>query len=184
MATLVITVIGDDRPGLVNVLADVVAEHGGSWERSQLAELAGKFAGIVTVDVPDSRSQALAEALGGLGGVLETTVHLVGEDEGVVATAPSGPEGDLLHLDLVGNDRPGIVKEITGILAGHQVSVEDLQTKVVPAPQAGGDLFAAKVRLRAPAEIDLSVLRQALEELAAELLVDISFDADDQPEWE
>ncbi|KUG59334.1 amino acid-binding ACT protein [Serinicoccus chungangensis] len=183
MATLVITVIGDDRPGLVNVLADVVAAHGGSWERSQLAELAGKFAGIVTVDVPDSRSQALAEALGSLGGVLETTVHLVGEDE-PAASAPSGPEGDLLHLDLVGNDRPGIVKEITGILAGHQVSVEDLQTKVVPAPQAGGDLFAARVRLRAPAGTDLSTLRQSLEELAAELLVDMSFDADDQPEWE
>ncbi|GAA4882719.1 glycine cleavage system protein R [Serinicoccus chungangensis] len=181
MATLVITVIGDDRPGLVNVLADVVAEHGGSWERSQLAELAGKFAGIVTVDVPDSRSQALAEALGGLGGVLETTVHLVGDD---AATGPARPAGDLLHLDLVGNDRPGIVKEITGILAGQQVSVEDLQTKVVPAPQAGGDLFAAKVRLRAPAETDLSALRRALEDLAAELLVDISFDADDQPEWE
>ncbi|WP_298890440.1 ACT domain-containing protein [uncultured Serinicoccus sp.] len=183
MATLVITVIGDDRPGLVAVLADVVAEHGGSWERSQLAELAGKFAGIVTVDVPDSRSRSLAEALGGLGGVLETTVHLVGEDE-LVATAPAGPEGDLLHLDLVGNDRPGIVKEITGILAEHEVSVEDLQTKVVPAPQAGGDLFAAKVRLRAPADTDLSALRRALEELAAELLVDISLDAEDQTEWE
>lgn len=177
MATLVITVIGDDRPGLVSALADVVAEHGGSWERSQLAELAGKFAGIVTVDVPDGRAESLAGALDGLGGVLETSVHLVGTE------APEA-SGELLHLDLIGNDRPGIVKEISAVLAAQQVSVEDLQTKVVPAPQAGGDLFAAKVRLRAPASTDLSALRAALEELAAELLVDLSFDSDDLPDWE
>ena len=89
-----------------------------------------------------------------------------------------------MHLDLIGNDRPGIVKEISAVLAAQQVSVEDLQTKVVPAPQAGGDLFAAKVRLRAPASTDLSALRAALEELAAELLVDLSFDSDDLPDWE
>ena len=182
MATLVITVIGDDRPGLVNVLADAVAGHGGSWERSQLAELAGKFAGIVTVEVPDGRSRALAEALGELGGVLETTVQLVGDD----ADAGPGavPEGDLLHLDLIGNDRPGIVKEISAVLAEQGVSVEDLQTKVVPAPQAGGDLFAAKARLRVPGTADQGALRQALEALASELLVDLDVEADDQPEWE
>ena len=49
MATLVLTLIGDDRAGLVNAVAEVVARHGGNWERSQMAELAGKFAGIVLV---------------------------------------------------------------------------------------------------------------------------------------
>ena len=63
MATLVLTVIGDDRAGLVNALADVVTAHGGNWERSQLAELAGKFAGIVQVSVADERADELAAAL-------------------------------------------------------------------------------------------------------------------------
>ncbi|WP_281965870.1 glycine cleavage system protein R [Serinicoccus marinus] len=178
MATLVITVVGDDRPGLVSALADVIAEHRGSWERSQLAELAGKFAGIATVDVAEASAQALADALAGLTGVLDTTVH----------TARPQPEqaedGGLLHLDLVGNDRPGIVKEITAALAEHRVSVEDLQTKVVPTPQAGGDLFAARARLRVPPEADLPGLRAGLERIATELLVDLSFEPGGDVDWE
>ena len=182
MATLVITVIGDDRPGLVSALADVVAEHGGSWGRSQLAELAGKFAGIVTVEVPDERAGELSAALEGLTGVLDTTVHTADSITAEAADAPTS--GASFHLDLVGNDRPGIVKEITGVLAEQRVSVEDLQTKVVPAPQAGGDLFAARASVRAPEDADVSGLRAALERLAGELLVDISFDADEQIDWE
>ncbi|ANS80476.1 Glycine cleavage system transcriptional antiactivator GcvR [Serinicoccus hydrothermalis] len=173
-----ITVVGDDRPGLVSALADVIAQHSGSWERSQLAELAGKFAGIVTVDVPEDRASGLAEALGGLTGVLDTTVH----------TARPQPErsgeGEVLHLDLIGNDRPGIIQEITAALTEQQVSVEDLQTKVVPTPQAGGDLFAARARLRVPDDADLPALRGALERIAQELMVDLSFEPEDDAGWE
>ena len=67
MATLVLTVIGDDRSGLVSALSGVIADHGGSWERSQMARLAGKFAGIVLVAVPDDRAEALIAELGPLG---------------------------------------------------------------------------------------------------------------------
>lgn len=177
MATLVITVIGDDRPGLVSSLADVVAEHGGSWGRSQLAQLAGKFAGIVTVDVPDARAGGLAEAVGALEG-LETSVQPAGAGEG--GAAGEAGEGRTFHLDLVGHDQPGIVQQISGVLARQRVSVEALDTRVVPAPQAGGDLFEARTAFRAPADVDVDALKRALEELAQELQVDVTFDAADQ----
>lgn len=177
MATLVITVIGDDRPGLVSALADVVAEHSGSWGRSQLAQLAGKFAGILTAEVPEDQVEALSEAVRGLRGVLDTTVHTAGAQADLAT-------GDTFHLDLVGNDRPGIIKEITSVLAAQQVSVEELATKVVPTPQSGGDLFTARASVRAPHGTDVPALRAALEQLAGELLVDISFDADDLADWE
>lgn len=174
MATLVITVIGDDRPGLVSSLADVVAEHEGSWARSQLAQLAGKFAGIVTVDVPDANAAALTEAVGGLEG-LDTTVQTAGGD-----TSAGDQGGETFHLDLAGHDHPGIVKQITGVLARQKVSVETLDTRVVPAPQAGGDLFEARAVFRAPADADLAGVKRALEELAQELQVDVTFDSEDQ----
>lgn len=181
MATLVITVIGEDRPGLVSSLADVVAEHEGSWGRSQLAQLAGKFAGIVTVDVPDANAPALTEALGRLEG-LETSVQAAG---GGAAEAVEEEAGTTFHLDLVGHDHSGIVQQITGVLAEHGVSVEALDTRVVPAPQAGGDLFEARTAFRAPADADVEALKQALEELAQELQVDVTFDAADQAAiWE
>lgn len=175
MTTLVITVIGEDRPGLVSALSDAVAGHGGSWVRSQLSELAGTFAGIVTVEVPPDAVEPLEAALRGLPGGLETRVRRLGDDPQRPA-----PEGPVAHLDLVGHDQPGIVQQITGVLAAAGVSVERLQTAVVAAPQSGGDLFQARARLRAPAGTDLSRLRSALEDLAQELQVDVAFGEDEQ----
>lgn len=181
MATLVITVLGEDRPGLVSSLADVVAAHGGSWGRSQLAQLAGTFAGIVTVDVPGDRAEALARAVGDLEGLDTTVRSAVGTLDG-----GGGPEeGATFHLDLVGHDQPGIVQQVSGVLAQQGVSVERLDTRVVPAPQAGGSLFEARAVFRAPEDADLMHLRSALEELARELQVDVTLDPGEQAAvWE
>jgi glycine cleavage system regulatory protein len=173
MTTLVLTVIGEDRPGLVSALADVVDEHGGSWGHSRMAEMEGTFAGIVTIEVPAEATAALREALLPLEGILTVTVRTADP-----AAAPD-PGGAALHLDLVGHDRPGLVKEITAVLAAQQVSVEALDTRTRPAPQAGGDLFEARARLRAPQGADTGALRLALEELAAELQVDLGLSAED-----
>ncbi len=83
VSSLVLTVVGDDRAGLVTALAEVVSAHGGNWEHSQLAELAGTFAGIVVVSVPDDRVGALRESLDLLDGMLKVTVHA-----GAAAPAP------------------------------------------------------------------------------------------------
>lgn len=166
MASLVVTVIGDDRAGLVNALADVIAEHGGNWERSQMAELAGKFAGIVLVTVPDRLSSDLVEALWPLEeqGILDVSVQ-VGEAQPF--------DGVRVDLTLVGADRPGIVREISHVLAGHGVSIDQLSTSTREAPMSGGMLFEASAVLELPAGTDLAAVQAALEALANELMVDI-----------
>lgn len=168
MATLVLTVIGDDRAGLVNALADVVTAHGGNWERSQLAELAGKFAGIVLVRVPDERAEELASALTPLSGLLEVALHS--------ATDSAGPAPDVQHIqvDLVGNDHPGIVRDVSGVLSRHGISIEKLITETREAPMAGGRLFEAHLTAPVPPGQDLGGLQDDLERLAAEIVVDIT----------
>ena len=171
MATLVLTVIGDDRAGLVNAVAQVVARHGGNWEQSQMAELAGKFAGIVLVTVPDAGSQALIADLQPLQGMLDVNVQ-VGDE--LLDTVPADVR--MFTLDLLGGDRPGIVREITDVLAAHSVNIESLRTETREAPMSGGRLFEASARLEVPVDADLGALRVALERLANELLVDIELD--------
>src|ERR1044072_596548 len=61
--SLVMTVIGNDRPGLVDSVASIVAEHGGNWLESRMSRLGGQFAGIVHVEVPADREQSLTKAL-------------------------------------------------------------------------------------------------------------------------
>ncbi|MFT4087154.1 MAG: ACT domain-containing protein [Gordonia sp. (in: high G+C Gram-positive bacteria)] len=166
MRTLVLSVIGDDRPGLVSALADAVATHGGNWDRSQLAHLAGKFAGIVVVSVPADDASSLIEAATALDGLLDVVVH-----EGGVDVTPGSEES--LTIGVLGNDRPGIVQELSSALSENGVSIDRLTTSTREAPMAGGLLFEAEFEVRVPSNADLAVIRTDLERVAAELLVDL-----------
>ena len=174
MATLVLTVIGEDRSGLVSALSGVIADHGGSWERSHMARLAGKFAGIVVVTVPEDRAEALITELGPLGteGLLDVTVER-GVDDGHVTD-----EVTRLSLELVGADRPGIVHDISRALADRHVGIEDLRTATREAPMFGGMLFEASATLLAPPTASMADLQGVLEELANELMVDLTLSAE------
>lgn len=169
MTPLVLTLIGDDRSGLVKVVASAVAHHGGNWERSQMAELSGKFAGIVLVTIPDDRVDSFNDAMTPLRGILEVTVQ---------RAEPAGEESDVLRwkLELLGADRPGIVSEVTTVLDRHGVSINSLTTETREAPMAAEMLFQAVADLEMPRSTDIAALRAALENLANELMVDIDLD--------
>ena len=165
MTSLVLTVIGDDRAGLVKALADVIAAGGGNWERSHLSELGGKFAGIVLVTVPQDRADALRAALAPLDGLLDVAVHdgsTPGPDEG-------GEPAEVRHvrIELLGNDRPGIVGAVSGVLARHGLSVASLESVTRDAPMAGGRLFDARAVVTVPSGVDLAVVQSDLEEIAS-----------------
>lgn len=172
MGTLVLTVIGDDRSGLVEAVAGVVARHGGNWDRSSMARLGTKFAGIVEVSIGDRLVDALIADLEPLSadGLLE-----IGFEEASEASPPD--DAVFLSLHLVGQDRPGIVHEISRALAGRGVSIDELTTASTSAPMSAEILFEAKATLRAPLDFDRDALATALEELANELMVDIELSA-------
>lgn len=172
MTTLILTVAGSDRPGLVAAVADIVDEHGGNWENSQLAELAGVFAGVIEVSVADERAAELTAALRTLDGLLTVAVHTgaVTTDAEDAAAGAARP----LTIQMLGNDRPRIVREVSTVLSAHRVSIEDMTTTVRDAAMSGGRLFEASVMAEVPASIDLETLRADLERLATEIQVDIT----------
>jgi len=173
MASLILTVIGPDRPGLVRALAHAVAAHGGSWLESRMARLAGQFAGIVMVEAPDTLLADL-RALESEG--LRIVVH-----PGAAGDPPAGehpPAGDQLIVEVVGNDRPGIVRDVARVLAEHGVNIEDLTTGVVSGSFSGETLFKATALVRAPDAASVSAIRAGLEFLSNEMMVDIQPAAD------
>jgi glycine cleavage system regulatory protein len=175
---LVLTLIGLDRPGLVETIAAEVARHHGNWEESRMARLAGHFAGLLRVSVPSDETQPLSDALSRLASTgLKLLVEPVGAQG---ATEP----GRALTLELVGNDRPGIVRDLASVLARRNVNVEELHTSCEAAPMAGGMLFRATAQVSVPAEASLDELRAALESLADDLMVELSFSADSVPHVE
>jgi glycine cleavage system regulatory protein len=166
VATFILTVLGDDRPGLVSAISAPISAHGASWERSQLSRLAGKFAGIVVVSVSDARFDSLTADLRALAEQgLQVLVERTDE--------PVERDAVRLTLDLLGADHPGIVAEISASLAAHDVNIEELSTDVRDAPMSGGTIFQAHAVLTAPLTASTDTLRSLLEGLANELMVEI-----------
>lgn len=169
--TLVMTIMAADRPGLVERLAACVANHGGNWLESRMCRLGGRFAGIARVEVAAAKLDELKHALNGLEA---DGLRIVLESGSGASVAP----GVNATLDLVGNDRPGILRSVTGVLAAHGVNVEELSSECVPAPMGGGELFQAKARLRVPAGVRLEQVRTDLERIAADLMVELRLHAE------
>ena len=165
-ADKLLTFIADDRPGLVERLSEVVIEHEGNWLESRMSQLAGKFAGIVRVSLPGPRVAGFELALAQLEGV-GLTLRL--------ESAPPGqphPVTVAWCLEIVGNDRPGIVHEFASALAERGINVADMRTDVSPAPMGAGLLFSAEADIDVPAELDIFELQQELESIADELTID------------
>jgi len=167
--SIVLTVIADDHPGIIQIVSEVLDAHGGNWTQSSMSSLAGQFAGILLASVPEENSNACITDLQGLESRGLRVIANISSDQtpGVITKK--------YVLDLVGNDRPGIIHDITTLLANHKVSVNDLETTVESASMAGGMIFKASAILEVPETLDAYTLESELEDLANDLMVDIRF---------
>ena len=163
---LVLTAIGEDKPGLVESLAQVIADNSGNWLESSMSQLAGKFAGILRVSVSDSEVDRLISALDGISDQLTLVIERVDSDFEIELP-------QTVELNLIGNDRPGIIREFSHVLASLSVNVEQLSTDCVPAPMSSEVLFWAKANLKVPVGLKLEVLQQEIERLADDLIVEM-----------
>ena len=172
---LVLTVIADDRPGLVDTLSRTIASHEGSWLESRMSRLAGKFAGVLRIEVTSDKSDELERALRSLEG---EGFHIQLERSADPGEALAPQE---LMLEVVGHDRPGIVAAISHALARQQVNVESLETERKNAAMSGERLFQVKARLQVPATVDEDALRLSLEAIAGDLMVDLRVGSPQKP---
>ena len=165
---LVMTIIGPDRTGLVEAVARAVAGHGGNWLESRMCRLGGEFAGILRIELPEEKKTPLLDALKKISG-LNITVH---SGETKISTANARET----KMEIIGQDRPGIVHEISAALARAGVNVEEFSSEVTSGAMSGETLFKASARLQVPERCDVAALKAEVEKIAADLLVDVSFE--------
>ena len=168
MTSLILTLIGSDRPGLVEALATTVAAQGGNWLESRMAHLAGKFAGILRLEVDDGQAAPLTAALVALEG-RGLKVQVERDD-----AAPPAAGLRFMVVELEGLDRPGLVKEIAQVLAERGVNIEELVTDRTTAPMSGEAIFRSRAWIYVPAHVDATELRGRLERLAGDLMVQVT----------
>ena len=170
--SLVITLLGQDRPGLVSALAKRASDCGANWMESSMAQLAGKFAGIVRLEIDSAQVGKLKAALQ----ELESEGLRLGIEEADTSTAKA--VGRITRLELVGQDRPGIVREISSVLARHGASIDRLDSACESASFSGEALFRAQITVHVPANAEVEKLQEEIEALANELMVDITMGED------
>ena len=162
---IIVTAVGRDRPGLTQSLAAAIQDAGGNWLESHFARLGGRYVGSVLVELPDGR---LAE--------LESAVSAAQEEGFTVSILPAtgeiAPTGQPLGFELVAKDRPGIVREVATALAALDVNIEDLQTSAEDGAMFGDKLFRAHARVLVPQTVALDRVREALEGISGEIMVD------------
>lgn len=168
---LVVTIMADDRPGIIEQLAATIGRHGGNWLDSSMSQLAGQFAGILRVDIGTGDEAALREALAALS---SSGIKIQIE----ASSAPAAEEGQRTHISLVANDRPGIVGEITQALASAHVNVVSLETYCDNAPMSADTLFHALIEVSLPNALGEEQLADVLEALSPDLMVEVG-DLDD-----
>lgn len=167
---LILTVICDDKPGIVELLAQTISNHHGNWLESRMAHLAGKFAGILQVAVADAHKEELRQSL--------TTLSTKGFKiiiEDAVSTAPADYRE--FSFSVVGNDRPGIVREIAQAFASRHINMGELETTCSSMPWSGEPLFEASGVIEVPKTVDLNELYDQLDKIGDELAVDIRLES-------
>ena len=164
---VILIVTGSDRPGLTKALADAVHAAGGNWLESHLSRLGGKYVGSVLVELDGA---ALPE--------LEAQVRAVDASGLRVSVVPADhepqPVGEALTVELIGQDHPGIVREVTAVLAGLGVNIDSLTTATEHGAWSGEPLFRARAKVTLPPGVGQDGVQAALEGISGEVMVDFT----------
>jgi len=166
-ARIILSVMGSDRPGLTRALAEAVHDAGGNWLESRLSRLGGKYVGSVLVELDEGALAPLEAAI--------RAVDASGLRVGIVPAETDAPApADSMQFELVGQDRPGIVREVTAVLARLGVNIEEFETGTEPEAWSGGLLFRARARLTLPADVTCEAVQTELEAISGEIMVDFT----------
>lgn len=166
MDTVIFTLIGKDKPGIMEAISRTVRQLEGNWLSSNFAHMAGHFTGFVQVQLPKENVQPL---LNQLDAMEELNIRLVQGDE------PQTAQTRQVLLEIMGNDKPGIVQELTRVLHQFNLNILRFTSHCEPAPNWGGNLFKAQVIIDIPADFDTDPLGESLEQIANDLIVDIDW---------
>jgi glycine cleavage system regulatory protein len=164
MKQLVLTLIGQDRPGLVEEVSSTVLLHNGNWLASNLSHLCGHFAGILQVEVPEEKLD-----------ILQTALHNIKDLEIKIEDGEDTKhcEQSQINLVITGNDRPGIVQELSSVIRHKGASIIHFTSKQQSAPNWGVPLFNAIATVHLPSGLDKSEIINALESITSDVIVDV-----------
>jgi glycine cleavage system regulatory protein len=164
MKPLIFTLVGPDKPGLISSLSKAVYQRKGNWLASNFSHMAGHFAGFVHIDLPEENHAELIELFSQHP---DLRIHLVS------AQPTNLKNQQTVEITITGNDKAGIVQELTRVLNQFNLNIIKFDSSCTSAPNSGSPLFNAKAIVEVAPDVDLFNLRETLENIANDLMIDV-----------
>lgn len=166
-SSLVLSVLAPDRPGIVEKISQLVSKHEGSWFNSRLSRIGGWFGGLVEVSVSQKQIGPFTRAL-----------EELGASDGIkIVTKTSTEERPKPRfqfvVEILGNENPGVIERISVAFNSRQINVDELRTRFYSAPISGVPVFKAQLTGAVRQSESLEGLRNLLEGIASDMMVDI-----------
>ena len=166
MKSILISVLGDDKPGLLDSLSEIIVSNDGDWVESNMSTVEAKFAGILRVNVPAKNSKKL---------IKELTSSKLGLQIACEETVPVKlSDYKSYNIELIGQNHVGIINQLSHVLTYDlKANVEGIKTEIIDASMSGEQLFKAQINLHLPTSIDERLIKDKLELIADEMMVEI-----------
>ena len=166
MKSILISVLGDDKPGLLDSLSEIIVLNDGDWVESNMSTVEAKFAGILRVNVPAKNCKKL---------IKELTSSKLGLQIACEETAPVKlSDYKSYNIELIGQNHVGIINQLSHVLTYDlKANVEGIKTEIIDASMSGEQLFKAQINLHLPTSIDERLIKDKLELIADEMMVEI-----------
>ncbi len=166
---IIFTVVTSDKPGIVETISNIIKKKGGNWLDSRMSQLAGEFAGIVHVEIDSDNAFELEKELLTLK-ELDITINIRHS-----ANQKKDHNYELHQIEFIGNDRAGIVAEVSKLFSEKNINILEFDTQITEASMAGGFLFRADAVIGVNKGTKLDELKDNLHDLADELTLDIEW---------
>ena len=166
MKSILISVLGDDKPGLLDSLSEIIVSNDGDWVESNMSTVEAKFAGILRVNVPPKNAKKL---------IKELTSSKLGLQIACEETAPVRlSDYKSYNIELIGQNHVGIINKLSHVLSNDlKANVEGIKTEVIDSSMSGEQLFKAQITLHLPKSVDERLIKDKLELIADEMMVEI-----------
>ncbi|MCW8919077.1 MAG: glycine cleavage system protein R [Gammaproteobacteria bacterium] len=152
---LVISALGQDRPGIVKNLTQPISESGANILDSRMTILGGEFAVLMMVEGGWDTIAKLEAQLPALEQRLGLTIV-------ARRTTSQQPQANAIpySVNVVALDHPGIVNQLADFFSGRHINIQDLFTDCYNAAHTGTPMFTATLVVNIPGDISIARLRE------------------------
>lgn len=164
---MVVTALGEDRPGIVRELSRAIAETGCNIEDSRMTVLGGEFAIMMMVSGRWNELAKLESAMPNAAKRIGLQIHL--------KRTESDEEAEQLlpySVEVVSLDHPGIVTELANFFASREINIHEMSTSSYAAAHTGTPMFGVQMTIDVPAGVHIATLRDEFMDFCDQLNLD------------